>query len=151
VGGRTGRARFRPSPGLTPHPNPGFDGEAWHNQLLVPPNAVRIEKDFDRNSLHDFREIPGSVFRRKQRKYCAGAGLEAVNFTRESMVGERVYADLDGLSRPNSTQLDLIEVSHHPDIGLRDRQPGLARVDTLTCLEGFLSHSPVGGCENSSV
>jgi hypothetical protein len=43
------------------YPNLGINGETWHNQLLVPSNAGSIEKDFDGNPLHDFREIPSSL------------------------------------------------------------------------------------------
>jgi hypothetical protein len=80
------------------YPNLGVNGETWNNQLLVPSNAGSIEKDFDGNPLHDFREIPSCVIRRKQGKHCAGSRLEAVDLTSEFVIGKSIHADLDRLA-----------------------------------------------------
>jgi hypothetical protein len=96
------------------YPNLGINGETWHNQLLVPSNAGSIEKDFDGNPLHDFREIPSCVIRRKQGKHRAGPRLEAVDLTSEFVIGKSIHADLDRLAGPNSTQLGFFEVGYDP-------------------------------------
>ena len=83
------------------YPNLGVNGETWNNQLLVPSNAGSIEKDFDGHPLHDFREIPSCVIRRKQGKQCAGSRLEAVDLTGEFVIGKSIHADLDRLAGPS--------------------------------------------------
>ena len=107
-------------------------GQARHDQIFPPFDAVAVKGQFDRNALHDLREVAGGVVRRQQRIGRAGAVLDAVHPTGERMIFERIDGQLATLADAHVGQLRFLQVGQHPHIILGHRHERLASRKLLT-------------------
>src|SRR5258708_10907132 len=80
---------------------------------------VGIERDPDRDALHDLGEIAGGVVRRQQRELRTGGRRNPLHAAVQFLMREAVDRQIDGLTRPDPSELRFLEIRDYIDIRQR--------------------------------
>ena len=112
---------------------------------MVTANAVQIENDLNRNTLHDFCEIARRIVWRKQAIDGACSPLKTVNFATEFLIPDCIYRDFYVLPRLDAAKLRLFKIGNHPNVGFNDRHDRLCWLNSLSGFQGFFAMRPSVG------
>src|SRR4029450_8199496 len=74
------------------------------------------DDQLDRNTLNDFYEVPGSIFRRQQAEARAGRRRNAVHAGVKDGLAIGINLDFRGQAGTNLVKLCLLEIRNHPDV-----------------------------------
>src|SRR6516164_4423772 len=103
----------RPRPETLAYPDLGFNRHARPEHVF--PSLSRIERDLHRNSLHNFHEVTGGVFRWQQAGDRAAGPSDTLYMAFVVLAGG-VDVNRDGLIGSHIAELGFFEVGRDPEV-----------------------------------
>src|ERR1700722_5258113 len=133
----------RGGPNRRDHRQPG----AQPIQFRLP----RLQQNFHRNALNNFREISGGVIGRQESELRPARGRDLIDLTPERDSWKRVDLDFRFVACVNVTDLRFLVIRLHPNIALHQRDHLGSGADELPCPDISFAYDAILGRQDPGV